>query len=123
MGEKEGVAVVVPGLGSEIRALQVEKNLQWLKNQSIPFDCWIFVYRTEAEFSLDASRFEPCHVSRHLGFWMGHVLAMPLNMTNKPWIVHMMDSIEPQQDVNLKLLIRIMVANGLGFASPTFDTN
>lgn len=120
--EKQGVAVVIPGLGDDARAIQVEKNLQWLKNQQVPFECWIFVYRTEQEFPLEGSRFRPCHLIRHPGYWMSHLLEMPLNLTKKPWIIHMMDGIEPQDDVNLDAVIKIMKANGLGRASPTFDT-
>jgi len=119
--EKEGVAVVIPGLGSEARAVMVERNLAWLKRQGIPFDCWIFVYRDSEDFPLTASRFEPCRVVRHPGFWMSHLLAMPLDMTNKPFVLHLMDGIEPQLDVNLTTMISTMVANGLGHASPTFD--
>lgn len=117
----DGVAVVIPGLGNERRALQVEKNIAWLKRQGVPFECRIFVYRSQKDFPLNASRFEPCQLIRHAGHWMGHILAFPLNMTTKPWILHMMDSIEPQADVKLKEIYRIMRANELGHAAPTFN--
>jgi len=117
----DGVTVVIPGLGNEERAVQVEKNLQWLKTQHVPFDCWIFIYRSEEEFPLNATRFEPCELVRHPGFWMSHLLAMPLNMTTKPFVLHLMDGIEPQPDVDLAMMVKTMSANGLGHASPTFD--
>lgn len=119
--EDEGVAVLIPGLGTELRAAQVAKNLEWLKSQGVPFECWIFIFNQNEAFPSDKSRFEPCKLVRHTGFWMSHVLAMPLNMTAKPWIVHMMDGIEPQSDVNLKTMIATMQTNGIAHASPTFD--
>jgi hypothetical protein len=119
---KEGLAVIVPGLGSLERSLTVERNLLWLKRQGVPFDCWIFVYRSEEELPLDESRFRPCSIVRHRGFWLSHVLAMPLHATNKPWVLHMEESSEPQLDVNLTVMFETMITNGLGHAAPTFDT-
>jgi hypothetical protein len=119
--DKEGLAVVVPGLGSEEHAALVEKNLQWLKHQDVPYDCFLFVYKSEEEFPLETSRFEPCKVIRHPGMWLSHLLVMPLNMTTKPYVLHMMAGVEPQPDVNLKLIFKTMETNGLGHAAPTFD--
>lgn len=121
--EDEGVAVVIPGLGSQERILQVVKNIAWLKTQDVPFECWIFIYKSQEELSLgDRSRFSPCNLVWHPGEkWMAHVLAMPLNMTTKPWVLHMLDGIEPQSDVNLQQMQRIMRANSLGHLAPTFD--
>jgi len=117
---EDGVAVVWPGLGEESRAQLVQKNVQWLKKQGIPFQCWIFVYKSEEEFDLNEADFEPCKITRHPGFWMSHVLEMPLNLTKMPFILHILDSIEPQVDVNLKSMYQIMRANSLGQASATF---
>lgn len=121
--ESDGVAVVIPGLGSQERILQVVKNIAWLKTQDVPFECWIFIYRSQQELNLgDKSRFSPCNLVWHPGEkWMAHVLAMPLNMTTKPWVLHMLDSIEPQSDVQLQQMQRIMRANSLGHLAPTFD--
>lgn len=123
--EDDGVAVIIPGLGSEERLPIVKKNLMWLKSQGVPFECWIYVYRSEEEFPLNVSDLEPCHVKRHIGFWMGHVLALPLNETSKPWVLHMMDGVEIQPDVKLSEISRIMQVNNLGHATPTwkFDEN
>merc|ERR1719408_342174 len=112
---------VVPGLGTVERAVQVQKNIAWLVKQGVPFECLVFVYRTEQELPLTEFNFQPCRVIRHPGFWMSHVLAMPLNITSKPWILHMMDGIEPQASVSLKMMFRTMLFNGLGHAAPTFD--
>jgi hypothetical protein len=124
---KDGVAVVWPGLGEEPQAHLVWKNVQWLKQQGIPFDCWIFVYKSEEEFTLNAKRglpneadYAPCNIIRHPGFWMSHVLEMPLNLTKMPFILHILDSVEPQADINLKSMYQIMRANSLGVASATF---
>jgi hypothetical protein len=118
--EKDGVTVIIPGLGTEARAANVEKNLQWLKKQNVPFECWIYVYSTEPKFPNNPSRFDHCKLIRHPGFWMAHVLALPLNITTKPWVLHMMDRVSPQPDVNLTTMTRTMVANNLGHAAPTF---
>jgi len=118
----DGVAVIVPGLGSKERAMTVEKNIQWLKRQNVPFDCWIFIYKTEEELPLDKSRFDPCNMIRRPGFWLSHMRAMPLNKTNKSWVLHMEESSEAQPDMNLTLMLEIMIANGLGHAAPSFDT-
>jgi len=119
--EKEGVAVLIPGVGNLERAAQVETNLQWLKKQGVPFECWMYVWKPEKKLPLDASRFAPCQLIRHPGFWMDHILALPLNMTKKPAVIHMMDSSEPQPDVNLSRMLSTMVVNGLGALSPTFN--
>jgi hypothetical protein len=116
-----GVAVVVPGLGSLERASSVERNVEWLRKQGVPFECWIYVYRTEEELELDESRFKPCLIVRNAGFWLTHILAMPLHTTSMPWILHMEESSEPQSDVNLTVMFETMKANGLGHAAPTFD--
>jgi len=119
--ENEGMVVIIPGLGSEDRADEVEQNIAWIKSQGVPFECWLFVYPTEKEFPLDKTRFAPCQVIRHPGYWLGHVLALPLNGTKKPWVLHMLDSVIPRKDVDLKSLFRIMKANRLGHAAPTFS--
>eukprot|EP00928_Gymnodinium_smaydae_P096862 TRINITY_DN863_c0_g1_i4.p1 TRINITY_DN863_c0_g1~~TRINITY_DN863_c0_g1_i4.p1 ORF type:complete len:301 (+),score=34.22 TRINITY_DN863_c0_g1_i4:71-973(+) len=121
--EKEGFAVVIPGVANQERAELVAKNVQWLKGQGLPFECWMFVYLSSEELPLDESDYEPCQIIRHEGFWLGHILALPLNMTSKPWVLHLMDSIEPQANVNLREWSNIMLANGLGFSSVTFDTS
>jgi hypothetical protein len=120
--EETGFAVVIPGLGTYYRAALVAQNLKWMKEQDIPFECWIFVYPSEEEFPLLESRFEPCQLVRHPGYWMAHVLAMPLNVTKKPWVIHMLDGVAPNRDVNLTNMFQIMRANSLGHAAPTFDT-
>eukprot|EP00928_Gymnodinium_smaydae_P096863 TRINITY_DN863_c0_g2_i1.p1 TRINITY_DN863_c0_g2~~TRINITY_DN863_c0_g2_i1.p1 ORF type:complete len:324 (+),score=12.79 TRINITY_DN863_c0_g2_i1:53-1024(+) len=119
--EEEGFAVVIPGVADKSRAELVAKNIKWLKGQGLPFDCWIFVYHSKKDLPLDESDFKPCRIVRHEGFWMGHILALPLNMTRKPWVLHFMDSIEPQANVNLREMSNIMLANGLGLSSLTFD--
>jgi hypothetical protein len=119
---EDGVAVVWPGLGEESRAQLVRKNIQWLKKQGIPFDCWIFVYKSEKEFALNEADYAPCNITRHQGYWMSHVLEMPLSLTKMPFILHILDSVEPQADVNLKSMFQIMRANSLGAASATFPS-
>lgn len=119
----DGVLVVVPGLGSEERALTVERNVQWLKRQNLPFECLIYVYLSEEEFPLAARRFEPCKLIRHAGRWLSHLKAVPLQTTKMQWVVHMEDGTEPQENVNLSMILQTMVANGLGWAAPTFDTS
>jgi len=119
--DREGVVVVIPGLGTYQRATQVEKNIAWLKTQGVPFECFLFVYKSVDELPLKASRFEPCQLIRHPGSWMSHVLELPLNMTSKPWVLHMMDGIEPQSNTNLPTMFRTMLANNLGHAAPTFE--
>mmetsp|Transcript_27556 Transcript_27556/g.77942 ORF Transcript_27556/g.77942 Transcript_27556/m.77942 type:complete len:385 (+) Transcript_27556:3-1157(+) len=119
--EDDGIAVVVPGLGDEARANNVARDIWWLKQQGIPFECWIFIYNLDPEFPASPSRFEPCKLVRHAGFWMSHMLAMPLNLTAKPWILHLMDGISPRPDVSLPRMLKIMELNGLGHAAPTFD--
>jgi hypothetical protein len=116
----EGVVVIIPGLGSEERVPLVKKNLAWLQSQGVSFECWIYVYRTESEFPLNVSEFAPCKIERHTGFWMGHVLSLPLNTTTKPWVLHMMDGVEVQSNVQLNELFRVMSANNLGHAAPTW---
>eukprot|EP00928_Gymnodinium_smaydae_P096864 TRINITY_DN863_c1_g1_i1.p1 TRINITY_DN863_c1_g1~~TRINITY_DN863_c1_g1_i1.p1 ORF type:complete len:332 (-),score=37.47 TRINITY_DN863_c1_g1_i1:28-960(-) len=119
--EKEGFAVVIPGVANQERADLVARNIKWLRGQSLPFECWMYVYLSVEELPLNASDYEPCNIVRHEGFWMGHILALPLNTTRKPWVLHLMDSIEPQDSVNLKELTQIMLSNDLGMSSPTFD--
>jgi hypothetical protein len=119
----QGIAVVIPGLGTEERAAQVEKNLNWLNYQGVPYECFLYVYKTEEEFPITPGRFSPCQIIRHPGFWMSHVLAMPLNMTRMQWVLHMMDGIEPQADINLTRIFQTMVINQLGHVAPTFPRN
>lgn len=117
---QDGVALIVPGLGERSRAHRVLRNLAWLKRQGIPFDCWIYAYKSEEEFPLWKKGFEPCKIIRHKGYWMEHVLQMPLNETKMPYVLHLLDGIEPQADVDVKSMYQIMRANELGHAAPTF---
>jgi len=116
---EDGIAVVVPGLGKNDRAELTKRNIAWLKKQDIPFECTIFVYRNESVFPLNAKEFAPCKLVRHRGYWMKHLKAFPLKQTKKKWVLHMLDGVEPDQNVNLKTMIQIMKANGLSVASPT----
>lgn len=118
-GSEDGIAVVVPGLGNYDRAELTKRNIAWLKKQDIPFECTIFVYKNESVFPLQAHEFAPCKLVRHRGYWMKHVKAFPVNQTKKKWVLHMLDGIEPDQNVNLNAMIEIMKANGLSVASPT----
>lgn len=118
---EDGIAVIVPGLGNRTRVPTVQRNIQWLKTQGVPFECWVYVYRTEKDFPLDTSSLAPCKVVRHAGFWLSHMLAWPLEKTKMRWVLHMEDGTEPQSNVNLKQIFKIMVKNGLGHAAPTFD--
>eukprot|EP00928_Gymnodinium_smaydae_P063773 TRINITY_DN4726_c0_g1_i1.p1 TRINITY_DN4726_c0_g1~~TRINITY_DN4726_c0_g1_i1.p1 ORF type:complete len:332 (-),score=30.09 TRINITY_DN4726_c0_g1_i1:320-1222(-) len=119
--EEEGIAVIIPGVSNKERADLVARNIHWLHSQGLPFDCWMFVYLSVEELPLNEADFQPCHIVRNEGYWLDHVLAFPLNMTKKPWILHLMDSNEPQSDVNLREMISIMRANRLGHSGLTFD--
>lgn len=119
-GLEDGIAVIVPGLGDDTRAKLVKKNIAWLKSQDVPFECTIYVYRTEKEFPLKEKEFEPCQLTRHAGYWMEHLKAFPLNKTRRRWVLHLMDSIEPEKNVKLARMVEIMNANQLSHSSPTF---
>mmetsp|Transcript_55816 Transcript_55816/g.102388 ORF Transcript_55816/g.102388 Transcript_55816/m.102388 type:complete len:909 (+) Transcript_55816:86-2812(+) len=120
LGLEDGIAVVVPGFGDPERAEVLKKNIAWLKTQDVPFDCVIYVYRSESEFPISAQDYAPCKLIRNLGYWMDHVRAFPLNQSRRRWVLHMVDSIEVHADVRLKRMIDIMKANGLRHAAPTF---
>lgn len=115
----DGFAVVVPGFGKSERVELLRRNVAWLRGQGMDFDCFIFVYRSEADFPLDPTQFEPCRLIRHPGYWMDHMLALPLSMSPRRWVVHMMDSVEPAPNLNLTRLVDIMQANKLEHVSPT----
>lgn len=119
-GLEEGIAVVVPGFGDPERAEVLKKNVAWLKTQDVPFDCSIYVYRSESEFPISSKDYAPCKLIRHPGYWMDHLRAFPLNRTRRRWVLHMVDSVVVHADVRLKRMIDIMKANGLRHAAPTF---
>eukprot|EP00747_Dinoflagellata_sp_TGD_P165709 gnl/TRDRNA2_/TRDRNA2_187395_c0_seq1.p1 gnl/TRDRNA2_/TRDRNA2_187395_c0~~gnl/TRDRNA2_/TRDRNA2_187395_c0_seq1.p1 ORF type:complete len:397 (-),score=54.48 gnl/TRDRNA2_/TRDRNA2_187395_c0_seq1:283-1473(-) len=118
-GLDPGIMVIIPGLGDAERSKLVKRNIAWLRTSTVPFDCEIFVYRTEAEFPLNPEEFSPCKLTRHPGFWMQHIAAFDLSATQRSWILHMLDGIEPENTVNLQSMIDISQRNGLGHAAPT----
>merc|ERR1719491_1218084 len=114
----QGFAVIVPGLGDFKRAETVRRNIEWLKEQNVSYDCTIYVYRPEREFPLESSDYAPCKLVRHRGLWMDHIKEYPLKTTNKKWVVLMLDGVQPE-NVSLAKIGDIMNVNRLGRLAPS----
>jgi hypothetical protein len=120
---EEGVAVFIPGFGSVDREQTLLSNIAWLKQQSVPFECSIYVYKNETDLPLDSTRFAPCTLIRHSGMWMDHIKDFSLARTRKKWILHMLDSVQAQPDLKLDRFLHLMQVNHLGHATPTRQLN
>ena len=118
-GFEEGIAVLIPGLGSEARAALLRKNIHWLHKQHVPFECYVYVYNFSLH--LNPSEFQPCELIKHQGHFADHILAFPLNRTRKQWILHWIDSVVPLESLRLDRFLRIMHANRLDHAAPAYS--
>eukprot|EP00927_Polykrikos_kofoidii_P058059 TRINITY_DN52367_c0_g1_i1.p1 TRINITY_DN52367_c0_g1~~TRINITY_DN52367_c0_g1_i1.p1 ORF type:complete len:369 (-),score=27.70 TRINITY_DN52367_c0_g1_i1:154-1098(-) len=115
-----GVAVIVPGFGNESRAPLVQANIAWLRQQRVPIECTIFVYKSEEEFPLDPELYQPCELVRHAGYWMQHIAAYNLAKTRKQFILHLMDGIGVNPGADLWRMIAIMLQNELDMLSLSY---
>lgn len=123
-GLEDGIFVIVPGLGDYPRAKLVESNIAWLNNQGLDFECVIYVYQNATVFPLEEERYAPCTLIRHDGYWMNHLIAFPLSQTQKRWILHWLDSVEPDKtNVNFNRMLEIMKANALSHSAPSVSFN
>jgi len=93
--------------------------LSFMKNQSIPFDCVIYVYKTEEELPLDGAEFEPCKLVRHAGYWMDHLRAYPSHVSKRPYVLHWLDSIQAEH-VSVARMIHVLEKNKLAMVSPSY---
>lgn len=111
---EDGVLVFMPG-ASDSRIGNIKKTIAWLQTQGVPTDCIIYKYQ---EISVPDEELSPCTVMDNQGQkWMDHILKVPLNMTKKKYVLHVMDGIEVQA-VDLARMIKAMVDNDLVHAAP-----
>jgi len=111
---EEGVLAFVPGAtGSRIN--NVKKTIAWLRAQQVPTECIIYTYE---ELNLPDGELAPCTVIDNRGQkWMDHFMQVPLSMTKKKYILHIMDGIEVQS-VDLVRMTKAIIDNDLVHAAP-----
>jgi len=109
----DGVLVFIPGASNKRIGL-VQKHLEWLRNQSVPFECIIYEYE---DFSLSEEEMRPCKVFKNKGQWMDHFLKVPLNSTKMKYVLQLSDGVEIQH-VDLRRMIRTMIDNDLVHVAP-----
>lgn len=111
---EEGVLVFVPG-ASDTRIANVKKTIAWLRDQKIPTECIVYKYQ---ELSISDDELSPCKVMDNKGQkWMDHILQVPLNMTKKKYVLHVMDGVRTQ-GIDVARMIKSMVDNDLEHVSP-----
>lgn len=109
---EDGVLAFFPG-ATRKRMDIVKNSVAWLQSQNIPLECIIYNYDSEP-LSEDL---KPCKVVDHKGQWMDHFTQVPLNMTKKKYILHLMDGVEPIH-VDLRRMMNAMAGNNLSHAAP-----
>eukprot|EP00933_Yihiella_yeosuensis_P069554 TRINITY_DN7621_c0_g1_i1.p1 TRINITY_DN7621_c0_g1~~TRINITY_DN7621_c0_g1_i1.p1 ORF type:complete len:551 (-),score=90.98 TRINITY_DN7621_c0_g1_i1:335-1987(-) len=123
---KNELLVFIPGVGSQESADAVELNIvQYMNNlvasHNISWECFMYVYVSETELSLDASSFAPCKIIRHHGQWMDHWRAVPARKSSMPYVVQWLDSMSVRPNVNIPKMLCIMEKNRLQMITPAFD--
>jgi len=116
-GLEEGVLALMPAPPNG-RIDNLKKTIRWLNRQDVPIDCIVYETKDNKLGAYQPSFLKACKVIKATGQrWMDHILEMPLSLTKRPYVLHIMDNIEVQE-VDLRRMITAMIENDLVRASP-----
>lgn len=110
---QDGVFVFIPG-ATNSRMENLKHTLAWLQTQTVPIECMIFKYQ---ELSVSEDEVKPCKFVNSTGFWMDHLMRVPLHLTKMKYILHVLDGLVIEK-LDLRRMMDIMEDNNLVHAAP-----
>jgi len=112
------VLVVVPGFGNPNHAELLQNNIKWLRTQSVPITCDIYVY---AELPLVEAEYAPCKLIRRSGFWTEFLADVSdERLLHIDCVLIWLDDVEVAPDADMQRMLQIMKCNNLDVSSPAF---
>ena len=120
LSELPRILVVVPGHGEPARSHVVEGNLHRIALMRVVTTCLMFTYGTKISDETLALRFPSCRVLRQDGYWMHHLRGVPIAEVQRvDYVLLMIDGVEMNPDVDLRMLAHVMETNCLRLAGPS----
>ena len=111
--------VVVPGHGEPSRSHVTLSNLARIERMRVRHTCLMFLYGDKLSTELASTRFPQCRMQRQQGYWMHHLRQVPIaDVRAHDYVLLMIDGVEMNADVDLRVLAHVMHANCLTVAGP-----